>query len=93
MMDGESILPTYNTNFAQIDVPSLNEKIRQLGERPLGSQQENEYAGLDGSYMEQAPWVPFGNLTQSIFVSSAIDLHKVVWNPTFGADLSSFQFK
>ncbi|HWI96053.1 MAG TPA: ABC transporter substrate-binding protein [Solirubrobacterales bacterium] len=93
MLDGESILPTYNTNFAQLDVPSLNEKIRQLDERPLGSQRENEYAVLDRSYMEQAPWVPFGNLTQSIFVSSAIDLDKVIWNPTFGADLASFKFK
>jgi peptide/nickel transport system substrate-binding protein len=93
MLNGESILPTYNTNFAQIDVPSLNETIRQLGERPLGPQQENEYAALDRSYMEQAPWVPFGNLTQSIFVSSGINLDKVIWNPTFGADLTSFQFK
>jgi peptide/nickel transport system substrate-binding protein len=58
MLAGKSIRPTYNTNFAQINAPSLNEKIRQLGERPLGPRRENEYVALDRSYMERAPWAP-----------------------------------
>ena len=48
---------------------------------------------LDKRYMEQAPWAPYGNRTVSTFVSSAIDLDKVIFNPTFGQDLTSFQFK
>ncbi len=43
--------------------------------------------------MEQAPWAPYGNFTVATFVSSDIDLDKVVFNPTFGQDLTSFQFK
>jgi hypothetical protein len=43
--------------------------------------------------MEQAPWAPYGTLTVSTFVSSAIDLDKVIFNPTFGQDLTSFEFK
>ena len=43
--------------------------------------------------MEQAPWAPYGNLTVATFVSSAIDLDKVIFNPTFGQDLTSFEFK
>jgi hypothetical protein len=43
--------------------------------------------------MEQAPWAPFGTLTLSTFVSSAIDLDKVIFSPIFGQDLTSFQFK
>jgi hypothetical protein len=43
--------------------------------------------------MEQAPWAPYATLTTSTFVSSAIDLDKVIYNPTFGDDLTSFQFK
>lgn len=93
LLDGESIFPTYNTNLARIDVPSLSEKIAQLDKKPLGPRQEREYAALDRSYMERAPWVPIGNLTQSTFVSSAIDLDKVIRNPTFGDDLTSFQFR
>jgi peptide/nickel transport system substrate-binding protein len=90
---GESIYPTFNTNFAQIDVPELNEKIARLAEETLGPEQEKEYAALDKEYMEEAPWVPYGNNTLSTFVSSEIDLDKVIFNPTFGQDLTSFQFK
>jgi peptide/nickel transport system substrate-binding protein len=90
---GESIYPTFNSNFAQIDVPELSAKIARLGEETLGPKQEDEYAQLDREFMEEAPWVPYGNNTLSTFVSSAIDLDSVVYNPTFGQDLTSFQFK
>jgi peptide/nickel transport system substrate-binding protein len=93
LLDGESIAPTNNTNWPQIDVPELNEKIAQLATEQLGPTQEAEYAELDKSYMEQAPWAPYGNLSVATFVSSAIDLDKVIFNPTFGQDLTSFQFK
>jgi peptide/nickel transport system substrate-binding protein len=93
LLAGESIQPTNNTNWSQIDDPALNAKIAKLGREQLGPKQEAEYAELDREYMEQAPWAPFGTLTVSTFVSSAIDLDKVIFNPTFGQDLTSFQFK
>jgi peptide/nickel transport system substrate-binding protein len=93
LLSGESILPVGNTNMAQIDDPKLNAKIQKLSEEPLGPKQEAEYAALDREYMEQAPWAPYGTRTVSTFVSSAIDLGGVVYNPTFGQDLASFQFK
>ncbi|HEY4779348.1 MAG TPA: ABC transporter substrate-binding protein [Solirubrobacterales bacterium] len=93
LLAGESIQPTNNTNWSQIDDPALNAKIARLGREQLGPKQEAEYAELDREYMEQAPWAPFGTLTVSTFVSSAIDLDKVIFNPTFGQDLTSFQFK
>jgi len=73
--------------------PKLNAKIAQLSTEQLGPKQEDEYATLDKEYMEQAPWVPYGSNTTSTFVSSEIDLDKVIFNPTFGQDLTSFQFK
>ena len=93
MLSAESILPTNNGNFAQINNPTLSAKIRKLGQEQLGRKQETEYAALDKSFMEQAPWVPYGTRTVSTFVSSAIDLEKVIFSPTFGQDLTSFQFK
>ncbi len=93
LLAGESILSVGNSNFAQINDPKLNAKIRKLGEEPLGPKQEAEYAALDREYMELAPWAPYGTRTVSTFVSSAIDLGSVVFNPTFGQDLASFQFK
>ena len=54
---------------------------------------EAEYAALDKEFMEQAPWAPYGTGTFPTFVSAAIDLDKVIFNPTFNQDLTSFQFK
>ncbi|MGN6257367.1 MAG: ABC transporter substrate-binding protein [Solirubrobacterales bacterium] len=93
LLAGSSILRRNNGNFAQIDVPKLNAKIAKLGEKPLGPAQERQYAALDRSYMKLAPWVPYGTRTLSTFVSKRVDLSKVIWNPTLGADLTSFQFK
>ena len=93
LLAGESIEPTNNNNLSRTDVPRLNAKIAQLAREPLGPRQEDEYARLDREYMELAPWAPYGSNTTSTFVSSAIDLDKVVYNPTYGDDLTSFQFK
>ena len=93
LLAGESIFPTNNTNFSNTDDPKLNAKIARLGEEQLGPEQEAEYAALDKAYMEQAPWVPYGTNTVSTFVDSEIDLDKVIFNPTFGQDLTSFQLK
>ncbi|MGH2975158.1 MAG: ABC transporter substrate-binding protein [Solirubrobacterales bacterium] len=93
LLSGESIQSSNNYNFSQTDIPALNQKIAELGEEQLGPKQEAEYAALDREFMEQAPWVPYGTRTESTFVSSAIDLDKVIWNPTFEDDLTSFQFK
>jgi peptide/nickel transport system substrate-binding protein len=93
LLSGESIQPTNNSNFSQTDIPELNAKIARLGEETLGPKQEAEYAKLDKEFMEHAPWAPYGTRIISTFVSSAIDLDKVIFNPTFEDDLTSFQFK
>jgi peptide/nickel transport system substrate-binding protein len=93
LLSGESLQPTNNTNWAQIDDPELTAEINRLGRRQLGPKQEAEYAQLDRRFMELAPWAPYGNLTVATFVSSAIDLDKVIFTPTFGQDLTSFEFK
>jgi peptide/nickel transport system substrate-binding protein len=88
---GESI---GSTNLTHTDDPTLNAKIARLGEEPLGPEQEAEYADLDREVMQlMAPWVPYGTNTVPTFVSDAIDLDAVIFNPTFGQDLTSFQFK
>jgi peptide/nickel transport system substrate-binding protein len=93
LLAGESILPTNNGNFAHLDDPAINKKITELGEEQLGPEQEEAYKELDEQVMEQAPWAPYGTRTLSTFVSDAIDLESVIFNPTFGHYLSSFEFK
>lgn len=93
LLDGESIAPTYNTNTSRMNDPKLNAKIARLGSEELGPQQEEEYAQLDREFMQQAPMAPYGSITTSTFVDDEIDLEKVIYNPTMGQDLTSFQFK
>jgi peptide/nickel transport system substrate-binding protein len=93
LLAAESIQPTSNTNWSQLADPKLSAKIEQLGSEPLEAEQGAGYAELDREFMEQAPWAPYGTLTVATFVSSAIDLDEVIFNPTFGQDLTSFQFK
>jgi peptide/nickel transport system substrate-binding protein len=89
----ESIAPTNGTNLARFADPELSKKIVELGEEPLGPEQEAAYAQLDKEFMEQAPLAPYGTSTSSTFVSSDINLENVIFNPTFGQDLASFEFK
>jgi peptide/nickel transport system substrate-binding protein len=93
LLAGESIQSTNNNNFAQFDNPAVNKQVEKLGAEQLGPDQEKAYAELDKEIMEEAPWAPYGTRTLSTFVSDAIDLESVIFNPTFGHYLSSFEFK
>lgn len=92
LLSGESISPTNNSNFSQTDEPELTREIAKLNEEQLGPEQEERYAGLDKNLMEVAPWAPYGNRTIPTFVSSAINLDNIIWNPTFFEYLTSFEF-
>jgi peptide/nickel transport system substrate-binding protein len=92
LLSGESISPTNNSNFSQTDEPELTREIAKLNEEQLGPEQEERYAELDKNLMEVAPWAPYGNRTISTFVSSAINLDNIIWNPTFFEYLTSFEF-
>jgi peptide/nickel transport system substrate-binding protein len=87
-----SVFPTFNENLAQIDSPALDDAIIVLGEK-RGAVPEHGYALLDRAYTALAPWVSYGNPTIPLFVSRAVSLRQVIWNPSFGADLTSFRFK
>ncbi len=89
----ESIAPTNGTNLSRFADPQLSKKLTELGEEPLGPKQEAGYAEVDKGFMEQAPMAPYGTSTSSTFVSGEINLDNVIFNPTFGPDLASFEFK
>jgi peptide/nickel transport system substrate-binding protein len=93
LLNGESIQSTNNENFSLTENKELDQKMEKLGEEQLGPEQESAYAEMDKAYMEEAPWIPYGNRTLSTFVSSDINLEAVIWNPTFEDDLTSFEFK
>ncbi len=89
-LSGESIVPTADSNYSRFDDPAINRQIAKLDREPLGPRQEAAYARLDREVMAQAPWAPFGSTTMTTFVSSAIDLDKLVVSPVYGQDLATF---
>ena len=93
LLAGASIQSTNNTNFSNTDIASLNAQQDKLATQELGPSQIDQYAAMDKAYMQQAPWAPYGNRVLSTFVSSNVDLGKIIWNPTFEDDFTSFQFK
>jgi len=93
LLAGSSILRNYNENLAQFNVPSLNTKIAELRAKSLDAARESRYAALDRATMKLAPWVPYGTRTLSTFVSKRVDFSKLIFNPIFGSDLTSFRFK
>lgn len=92
LLAGWSIWPMFNENLAQIDNSTLDFVIALLDSK-RGAISQESYATLDRAYMSLAPWVPFGNQAIPLFVSKPVSLRRVIWNPSFGADLTSFQFK
>jgi peptide/nickel transport system substrate-binding protein len=82
----------YGDNFSRLVVPKLDQKVARLA-RESGPIDEGAYARLDRSFMKLAPIVPYGTRTLTTAFSGAVDLRGFIWNPTFEADLTSFQFK
>jgi peptide/nickel transport system substrate-binding protein len=93
LLSEASIAPTNTTNLSRFADPELTAKMSQLAEEPLSAEGEAAYAKVDKGFMEQAPMAPYGTSTSSTFVSGEINLDNVVFNPTFGPDLASFEFK
>jgi peptide/nickel transport system substrate-binding protein len=89
----KSVQPVNNTNWSNFEDRALTARAERLAEEQLGPRQEREYAALDKAFMREAPWAPFGTLTLGTFVSSSIDLDKLIVSPIYGQDLTSFEFK
>lgn len=92
LLNGNSIQSTNNYNFSLTDNKELNQKMEKLNEEQLGPAQEKEYAELDKAFMEEAPMAPYGTRTLDTFVSDAINLENIIYNPTFFEYLTSFEF-
>ena len=93
LFSSEADTPTNATNLSRYSNPEIDEQIAELGEVPLGPEQEEGYAAMDLQLMEEAAAAPYGTLAISTFVSAEIDLDKVVFNPTLGQLLTSFEYK
>ena len=85
--------PTTTRTSPTWTIPELNAKIAKLSEEQLGSEQEAEYAELDRNSWNWRRGPPTAPTPSRPSSPAMIDLDEVVFNPTFGQDLASFQLK
>jgi peptide/nickel transport system substrate-binding protein len=90
LLDGQTITPTHNSNYAQFDVGWVNREIEQLT-RPtrLTPRVNRRWARLDRQVMRLAPWVPFLNQEGTDFFSKRVDLGCYVNNVLYEFDYAS----
>jgi peptide/nickel transport system substrate-binding protein len=90
LLDGQSITPTHNSNYANFDVGWANREIEALT-RPskLTRTVDNRWARLDRQVMALAPWAPFLNQEETDFFSTRVDLGCYVNNVLYEFDYAS----
>jgi len=75
LLNGERITSTHNNNYANYDDKAVNSKIDSLKKQPtLTSSVNSQWATLDNTIMEQAPWAPFLNRQFTDFFDTKVDL-------------------
>jgi peptide/nickel transport system substrate-binding protein len=90
LLDGRTIAPTRNSNYANLDVAWVNRDIEALTRKSrLDPRVDDEWAALDRKVMRLAPWAPFLNRSQTDFFSSRVDLGCYVNNVLYEFDYAS----
>jgi peptide/nickel transport system substrate-binding protein len=90
LLDGGTITPTHNSNYANFDVGRVNREIARLT-RPtkLTPRVERRWGALDRRVMRRAPWVPFLNQEGTDFFSTRVRLACYVNNVLYEFDYAS----
>jgi peptide/nickel transport system substrate-binding protein len=75
LLNGNRITDTHNNNYANFDDQAINSKIEDLKKEPKLTDAVNaQWADVDKSVMEQAPWAPFLNRQFTDFFNQDMDL-------------------
>ena len=94
LLDGESITPTHNSNYANFDVGWVNREIERLTRpKKLTLSVDRRWAALDRKVMRLAPWAPFLNQEGTDFFSTRVVLGCYVNNVLYEFDYASICVK
>jgi peptide/nickel transport system substrate-binding protein len=90
LLDGRTITPTHNSNYANFDNDRVNREIQRLT-RPtkLTRRIDRRWAALDRRVMRLAPWAPFLNQEETDFFSARVDLGCYINNVLYEFDYAS----
>jgi peptide/nickel transport system substrate-binding protein len=89
LLNGDRITQTHNNNYANYDNPTVNAKINSLKKEPTTTDSVNaQWATLDNTIMQDAPWAPFMNRQFTDFFNSGMDLTCYVNHVLYQFDFS-----
>ncbi len=93
LLDGNSILATNNENFGQTDDSYIDAQVTKLGATPTTelSTVASQWQALDEYTAKKAYVGVFGYQKFPFFVSNRINYSKLVFQPIYGWDPTSFQ--
>ena len=93
LVDGDSIQPTNNQNYGNVDDPRINDTIDELRLEPDVTAVADQWAELDNYLVNEALIAPYGHRKLATFVSDRIDFESTVFHPLYYNDYTSFQLK
>jgi peptide/nickel transport system substrate-binding protein len=90
LLDGHTITPTHNSNYANFDVGWVNREVERLTRpKKLTPSVDRQWAALDRRVMRLAPWAPFLNQEGTDFFSARVELDCYVNNVLYEFDYAS----
>jgi peptide/nickel transport system substrate-binding protein len=94
LLNGNRITQTHNNNYSNFDDSAVNVKIEALKKEPtLTKSVDAQWAQLDKTVMEQAPWAPFVNVQYVDTFGSDIDLSCYIQHVNYQFDFASICHK
>ena len=93
LVDGDTIQPTNNQNFGNVDDPEINDTIDELLKEPNIEEVTTDWEELNRYLVESAAIAPYGHRKLATFVSDRIDFDSVQFHPVYQNDYTSFALK
>ena len=92
LVAGDTIQPTNNQNFGNVDVPEINQAIKELESQEL-SEAAQGYADVDRQLIEGAHVVPYGSKKIPLITSERVSFEDVLFHPVLQVDYTTIGLK
>jgi peptide/nickel transport system substrate-binding protein len=92
LVDGDTIQPTNNQNFGNVDDPKINDEIDRLSLETDLEAVAADWAELDRYLVEppQSYIAPYGHRKLATFTSERMDFDAIIQHPVYQNDYTSF---
>jgi peptide/nickel transport system substrate-binding protein len=95
LVDGDSIQPTNNQNYGNVDDPHINDEIDRLSLETDTEAVAEDWAALDNYLVEppQSYIAPYGHRKLATFMSERMDFDAALFHPVYFNDYSTWALK